>query len=296
VQPVQKAVGLWTRWQSARLMQKRFESVFTIPEERRPAAPIVQAIKGHVRLEDVRFHYPSESEDLLRGVSLTVEPGSRVALTADNGSGKTTLLRLIHGSQKPTAGRILIDGIHIDQYDRDALLRDGIAYVPQRGELLRGTILENLTMFRPELRKDALRIASELGLDTVVYRMAQGYYTRVGEGATDQLPRGVTQRIAVTRALAAKPRILLFDEANAAMDGPGDEMLRQYFENMGRDCTLIMVTLRPSLQRLADTLYRLEKGVLRSEATERNALPPKPVLAPSLTEAEIAALAERRPA
>ena len=263
LQPVQKAVGLWTRWQTAKLMRARFETIFQLPLEPRAEAPVVQPIRGQVDLKGVVFKHAADAEPLFNGLDLHIRPGERIAIGGDNGCGKSTLLRMLHGSIAPTEGEILLDGIPIQQHERDHLMRsDGIAFIPQRGELLRGTILENLTMFRPDRRKEALRLAGVMGLDEVVYRLAHGYHTRVGDGSTDILPRGVVQRVAVIRALVSRPRVLLFDEANAAMDGPGDERLRQYFESMSRDTTLIMVTLRPSMQRLADKVLRIEGGKL----------------------------------
>ncbi len=276
LQPVQKAVGLWTRWQTARLMRQRFDTVFDLPQEPRAADTVIRPIVGEVELRDVVFR-PAEGEPaLFDGLNLKVEPGERVAIGGDNGSGKSTLLRLIHGSIGPESGEVLLDGIPVAAHQRDHLLREGgIAFVPQRGELMRGTILENLTMFRADRRRDALKLASALGLDAVIYRLAHGYHTRVGDGSGDILPRGVIQRIAVLRALVAKPRVLLFDEANASMDGPGDEALRQFLETMSRDTTIIMVTLRPSLQRLADRMLRIEDGRLVQAAA-----PAAPVAAP----------------
>ncbi|MBI2240796.1 MAG: ATP-binding cassette domain-containing protein [Magnetospirillum gryphiswaldense] len=285
LQPVQKAVALWTRWQTAKLMRARFETVFELPSEPRVENLVRQPVVGAVEMRDVVLRHGADAEPLFNGLNLVVKPGERVAIGGDNGSGKSTLLRLLHGSIAPTEGQVLLDGVPIIGHERDHLLRsDGIAFIPQRGELLRGTILENLTMFRPERRKEALRLAGILGLDEVVYRLAQGYHTRVGDGSSDILPRGVVQRVAVIRALVARPRVLLFDEANAAMDGPGDERLRQYFESMGRDTTLIMVTLRPSMQRLADRVLRIEGGTLVA------AVPPQAPAAPvAETEAKVSA-------
>ncbi|WP_173974011.1 peptidase domain-containing ABC transporter [Magnetospirillum sp. LM-5] len=275
LQPIQKAVGLYTRWRQALMMRDRFETIFTLPGEPRPAAPVIQPLKGKIELKDVHFNAGPEAEPLFTGLNLSVEPGERIAIGGENGGGKSTLLRLIHGSIAPHQGQVLLDGIAVGDFDRDHLLRqDGVAFIPQRGELLRGTILENLTMFRADRRKDALRLASVLGLDDVIYRLANGYHTRVGDGSSDILPRGVIQRVAVVRSLVSRPRILLFDEANAAMDGPGDERLRQYFESMSRDTSLIMITLRPSLQRLADRMYRIDQGRLVEAAVP--VAPPQP--------------------
>lgn len=276
LQPVQKAVGMWTRFQTARLMRTRFASVLELPAEPRPAQPAPAALKGGVTLRNVRFGYGVEGDELFRGLDLEVRPGERVAIAGDNGSGKSTLLRMILGAAQPAEGEVLLDGLPVSAYDPEALRAGPIAYVPQYSELFRGTIMDNLTMFRPRLRKQALAIAKDLGLDEVVYRLPGGYDTRIGEGSTEALPRGVTQRIAVVRALAANPRIVLFDEANASMDGPGDDQLRRYLENLDRDCTMILVTLRPSLQKLADRVLVLKDHHLEPKAPTPSAPAPLP--------------------
>lgn len=281
LQPIQKAVGLWTRWQTAIMMRQRFATIFEMPTEPQPESPVIRPVIGALELKNVRWRPAAEAEELFQGIDLSVRPGERIAITGDNGSGKSTLIRLLHGSLAPTGGEVLLDGLPVTEYDRDHLLRShGIGMIPQRGELLRGTILENLTMFRRDRRRAALDLASELGLDDVVYRLAHGYHTRVGDGASDLLPRGVIQRVAVVRALVAQPRVLLFDEANAAMDGPGDERLRQHFESLSRDVTLIMVTLRPSLQKVADRVLRLDGGRLRPSTPPPQALPITPAAVP----------------
>lgn len=276
LQPVQRAVSLWSRWESARIMRDRFATVFELPSEPRAAKPVASLISGRIAFEGVGLRAGGDGDTLFSNLDLSVAPGERLAIGGDNGSGKSTLIRLIHGSLPPSEGRILLDGIPVGEYDRDTLLRShGIAMVPQRGELLRGTVLENMTMFRRERRKIALDLASALGLDDVIYRLANGYNTRVGDGATDLLSRGAVQRVAVVRALASQPRILLFDEANAAMDGPGDEKLRHLFERLPKDMTLVMVTLRPSLQKIADRVLRIEGGRLVPVPPTPQAVPPR---------------------
>lgn len=289
LQPVQKAVAMWTRFQTARLMRERFASVLELPSEARPAqaAPAVQ--EGAVSLRNVSFGYGAEGAELFQGLNLEVKPGERVAIAGDNASGKSTLLRLILGAVAPGQGEVLIDGRPVSEYDPETLRGGPVAYVPQYSEMFRGTILDNLTMFRPHLRKQALAIAKDLGLDEVVYRLPGGYDTRVGDGSTEALPRGVTQRIAVVRALAPGPRVVLFDEANASMDGPGDEQLRNYLENLDRHCTMILVTLRPSLQKMADRVLVLKGRQLEPKAPTPQAPAPAPSDAPTVAMGRAAA-------
>ena len=128
-------------------------------------------------------------------------------------------------------------------------------YLPQEGVLFNGTLIENLTMFREDKVDDAMEMSRLLGLDSVVSLMPQGYDTPVGDGAGDKMPRGIKQRVAIARALVDKPKILLFDEANAALDGSGDAMLRGLFERLRGRVTLVLVTPRPSMLKLSDRIY-----------------------------------------
>lgn len=163
-----------------------------------------------------------------------------------------------------------MDGMDLNELDPSSVRRK-IGYLPQHGVLFNGTILENLTMFKPELEDKALRMARLLGLDDVVARMPLGYDTQVGNGAYDSLPRGIKQRVAIARALMVDPVVLLFDEANAAMDSAGDRVLTEFLEQARGKRTLILVSHRPSLLKMADEIYDLNNGALQ----KREPQPPR---------------------
>lgn len=267
--PVQRAVGIWTRLQTITLMRQRAEDAFREVEEmqavaaRRPAHPAAAptAIKGALSLRDVRFRYLEDGPDILDGVSLEVAPGECIGVLGTNGSGKSTLLDLLRGTIEPTSGEALVDGLPPWAHDVDVLRRD-IAYLPQRAHMFRGSILDNITMFRPELRHEAEEVVDDLGLDRLFAAMPNGWNTRIADGAADALPGGIRQRIAIARALITRPKVILFDEANMSIDGPGDDALRAALERRRGSTTMVLVTLRPSLLKLADRRYELVKGRL----------------------------------
>ncbi len=270
LQPLQRAVGLWTRFQTVRLARGRLREIFRLPQEAVPANPVTDPIQGAIRMRGVRFRYADDLPDVMTGIDLDVAPGECVGIAGSNSSGKSTLLGLMMGTLKATEGEILIDGQPIDRRDPFALKHGGIAYLPQRGELFQGSILENVTMFRGEHTDEAVRVARLLGLDEVVAKLPFGYDTRVGDAAHESLPRGIRQRIAIARALVGEPRIVLFDEANTAVDGAGDAYLRLTLERLKGSSTLILVTPRPSLLRLANRVFGLQDGRL----VPRNTAPP----------------------
>lgn len=263
MQPLQRAVALWTRLQGLKLAEERAEQIFRLPQNPVPEAPYVAVCQGAVELRDVHYGYDGGEKPLFGGISLRVEPGECVGISGTNGSGKSSLLGLIRGTLAPTSGQVLIDDVPVSQWDPRSLAMEGIGYLPSEAALFRGTLLDNLTMFRKELRRPALDAAHLLGLDEVVATMPQGFLTKVPDGASDAMPRGIRQRIAVARVLALRPRIILFDEANTAMDGAGDERLRQALEGMKGSTTMILVTLRPSLLKLAERRFEIAGGTLR---------------------------------
>lgn len=271
--PLQKALGVWTRFQTFLLARERLDEIFKLPEEAAAGLPKLESARGRLQLENVSFRFNDKSPDVISDASITIEEGECVAILGGNGSGKTTLLTLMQGALRPRSGRLLLDGEDVTGFDPQSV-RDKIAYLPQMGVLFQGSILQNITMFRPELDDVAVETAALLGLDEVVSTMPMGFDSNVGDGAYDSLPRGIKQRIAIARALVNNPRIVLFDEANTAVDSAGDNFLRVWLERAKGKRTLVLVTHRPSLVKLADRSFDLDHGrlTLRGGQEERPAL------------------------
>lgn len=276
--PIQKALGVWTRFQTFVLARGRLEKLFALEPEAPAGLPKMPPPKGRLELQAVSFKFGDKLPEVIHEASITVEEGECVAIAGGNGSGKTTLLALMQGALRPTAGRVLVDGVDITSYEPQSV-RDQIAYLPQSGVLFQGTILQNITMFRPEFDDIAVETAGLLGLDEVVATMAYGFDTPVGDGAYDSLPRGIKQRIAIARALVHNPRIVLFDEANTAVDSAGDNFLRVWLERAKGKRSLVLVTHRPSLVKLADRVFDLEGGHLAPKPP-RDDRPPMALTAP----------------
>ncbi len=272
--PVQKALGIWTRFQTIRLARTRLNEIFQLQMESQAGLPRLPPVAGRVQMDGVRFRYSEKTPEILQGLSVDIAAGECVAIGGGNGSGKSTLLALMIGALRPSAGRVLLDGYDLAEVD-PMNVKSQVAYLPQSGTLFQGSILENITMFRPELTERAHEAAGRLGLDDVVKTMALGYDTRVGDGAFDALPRGIKQRIAVARALVCQPRVVLFDEANTGVDGVGDQYLKTCLEELKGRCTLILVTHRPSLVKLADRAFDFKDGLLteRKQVTQAPAAP-----------------------
>ncbi|MEO5373768.1 MAG: ABC transporter transmembrane domain-containing protein [Alphaproteobacteria bacterium] len=261
MQPLMRAIGIWTRLQTIRLASERLRQIFAMRPEAPPGLPPLPDIQGAVEVENVSLRYSDKGPDVLRNITLHLEPGECVGIAGGNSSGKSSLLGVLVGVLAPTEGRVLVDGNDIRSFDRSTF-KHSVAYMPQNGELFQGTLLDNITMFDPSLHDEAVRAARSLGLDDVVASMPFGYETRIGDSAMDTLPRGIKQRIAIARALIYHPRIVLFDEANTAIDRAGDDYLRVALERLKGVSTMVLVTHRPSLLRLADKVYDLQDGHL----------------------------------
>ncbi|MEW5728023.1 MAG: ABC transporter transmembrane domain-containing protein [Pseudomonadota bacterium] len=277
--PLQKALGVWTRFQTFILARERLRKLFAMPREAPLDLPKLPKVQGRLELRDVSFRYDDKSPMIIDGASIAVEEGECVVISGGNGSGKTTLLALMQGAMQPSSGTVLVDGRDVTGFEPQSV-RDQIAYLPQSGVLFQGTILQNITMFRPEFDEVAVETAALLGLDEVVATMAMGFDTPVGDGAYDSLPRGIKQRIAISRALVNNPRIVLFDEANTAVDSAGDNYLRVWLERARGKRTLVLVTHRPSLVKLADSVYDLERGRLVKRAPREAVQAAAPALLP----------------
>ena len=199
---------------------------------------------------------------VLRNINLRLEPGKAIAIRAEgNRNGRTTLIQLMAGELVPTSGSIKL-GDHNLADLAPATRSKALTYLPSKGAVLKGTILENITMFRPRRTQVALELSRRLGLDHIAARLPRGYETVVGDSDSDIMSQGVLQRISLVRGLAPQPLFVLFDEANSAIDSAGDVELRKILEETKAKAGLILISHRPSLLKLADETYALINGQL----------------------------------
>lgn len=263
-QPVLRALGLWTQLQSLDLARRKLADIRSTemppaPIDDRPRQPISGALTASGLV-----YSDGDGRTLLDGLRLSVEAGEMVTIAGASGSGKSTLLALLAGDLMPEAGAVSYDGETIAT--GGAAIRRQIAVVPQNARLFAGTLLENLTFFEESGAFDrALAAAEALGLDQDVQRLPGGWDTRVGEGIADELPASLCQKVAIARAIGRHPRILMLDESNSALDGAADARLRDALSDLRGRTTIVMVTLRPSFQRLADRHFVLVHGRLDQE-------------------------------
>ncbi|MEZ5648048.1 MAG: ATP-binding cassette domain-containing protein [Alphaproteobacteria bacterium] len=263
LQPVLRGFGFLTAYQAINLSRKRVDHMLKLPSESQSGHRELPQYNGEVTFEGVRFGYADR--EIIGGIDLRVTPGEVISISGENGAGKTTLLLLAMGLIQPVAGRVLYDGQDIAALDPGSL-RKHVAYLPQNGVMFQGTILENLTMFQGgDAVDEAMHFSRLLGLDQIINRLPRGYDTPIGGGSNEILPGGARQRIAIARALIGRPKLILFDEANTSLDSASDEFLKNTLLYLKGRHTMILVSHRPSLLRLADRSFILTNGRLVSQ-------------------------------
>ncbi len=260
VQPVIRALGLWTRFQSIQVAEEKLAELDKYAPRLSAEAAGPEPFK-QLQFERVSFRFSGEGRHLLQDMSLSVRPGEIIGIRGKNGSGKSTLLRLMMGALEPTLGRVLINGQDIAKTGSEKWRQD-IAYLAQRPVLFDGSVMENITMFCDDQTDEALAIAKTLGLDKVFARYPEGFDTQIGARAVSNLPGGVGQRVAAARALLRRPKLILFDEANAAMDNTGDNLLREALLLHQVNAAIVLISYRPSLLAIATSRFDLEDGRL----------------------------------
>jgi subfamily B ATP-binding cassette protein MsbA len=228
------------------------------------ASPIGK-IRGEIEFDNVTFQY-EDAQQILKGVSLRIEPGQTVALVGATGSGKSTLLGLIARFYDPSSGRVLIDGKDLRRVKQRSL-RDQISIVPQDTTLFHGPIWENIAYGKPNATRDEIVRAAELAnVDEFVDHMPEGYDTLVGErGVT--LSGGQRQRIAIARAIIRNTPILLLDEPSSGLDAASEKLVFEALDRLIADKTSIIVAHRLSTIRRADLIVVIGDGEVLESGT-----------------------------
>jgi ATP-binding cassette subfamily B protein len=224
-------------------------------------------LRGEVELDAIHFRYPSRPEvEVLRGISLRVRPGERVALVGASGAGKSTIVSLLLRYFDPESGTIRLDGRPASDYPL-ATLRGQMAVVPQEVMLFGGTIGENIAYGRPGATTEEIEAAARrANAHEFIARLPDGYATRVGERGV-QLSGGQRQRIAIARAILRDPAILLLDEATSALDAESERLVLEALDRLMEGRTAIVIAHRLSTVRGADRIFVLDQGQVVESGT-----------------------------
>jgi ATP-binding cassette subfamily B protein len=237
-----------------------------------PGARAIGRSRGAIAFENVRFIYAAgkdgNSQPVLTGIDLDIQPGSILGIVGPPGSGKTTLLNLIPRLYDVSGGRILLDGEDIRSIKlRD--LRAQLAFVPQEPFLFAGSIRQNITLGYPELDDRALvSAADQAAVHNTITAFPNGYDTIVGEKGII-LSGGQKQRIALARALLHAARILVLDDPISQVDLDTGNRMVATFRAMAGERTILIASHRLSAIRFADTIIALENGRIIERGTHR---------------------------
>ncbi len=264
--PVTTLIQFMEQYQDGVTGFRRFLEVMDAePEQDAPGAVALPPVKGDIELRDVRFAY-DESKGVLKGLSLTVKAGQKVALVGPSGGGKTTLCHLIPRFYEVEDGNIYIDGTDINAVTRDSLRRQ-IGIVQQDVFLFDGTIRDNILYGRGDASEaQMIAAAKRANIHDYVMTLEKGYDTEIGERGV-RLSGGQKQRISIARFFLKDPAVLILDEATSALDNTTEILIQESLDELCRGRTTLVVAHRLSTVRNADVIVVIADGKILEQGT-----------------------------
>jgi ABC-type multidrug transport system fused ATPase/permease subunit len=219
-----------------------------------------------VRFDDVAFSY-DDSRDVLSGVHLRIARGDAVAVVGPSGAGKSTLASLLMRIRQPTAGTVLVNGVPATEYALGDYLRR-VAYVPQDGQLIAGSIAENIRFLRQGISDAAVReAAAAAGIAREIETELGGYDALIGQ-RLDAVSGGQRQRIVLARALATRPDVIVLDEPTSALDLASEDLVQRSLAALRGSVTVVLVAHRPSTIAICDRIVTVKDGRVRERSVE----------------------------
>lgn len=263
MQPVQKALALWAKYQDFTLARDKIEELFNTPQKAVRAREHTRSVEpdGQLELRNVSFRYGDRGPLVLENVNLGMKRGDVILLSGAHGAGKSTLLNLIAGIYSATEGEIILDGENIDSYPSEVLPRH-VGYIRTHSLIFRGTIRDNITCFGQTSEAQAREVAALLSVDKDVARLPGGFDTFLSGNNSDSIPPGLKQRIAMVRVLATKPRLIIFDNADRLLDKDGYAMIYSLLARLKGKASMILISDDRNIRSLAGRSYRIENGTL----------------------------------
>lgn len=228
----------------------------------------LDAPKGVVKYDNVAFAYPGADENVLENISFEAKPGQTTAIIGSTGCGKSTLVQLLPRFYDVTEGSITIDGQDIRDLTMESV-RQNIGFVPQKGILFSGTIASNIRFGAPDASDEDVKLAAEIAqASDFIEEKEHGYDSAVAQGGGN-VSGGQKQRLAIARAIARKPKILIFDDSFSALDFKTDVAVRKALGEHVNDSTVFIVAQRVSTILSADQILVLDEGTIVGKGTHK---------------------------
>ena len=259
---------------SLNAMNRLLEIIDARPDVVEPEKPVpLGEVKGKVEFRNVSFSY-EKNRKVIDGISFVIEPGRMIGIVGHTGAGKSTLANLLIRLYDVEDGGIYIDDVNIKDIAFSELRRN-ISIVSQETYLFMGTIMENIRYARPDATEDEVIDAAKIaGAHDFIMKLPDGYSTRVGVGFKD-LSGGERQRVSIARAILRNPKILILDEATAAMDTETERQIQSALERLVEGRTTIVIAHRLSTLRDADKLIVVENGKMPEFGTHKELIESK---------------------
>ena len=259
----------------AEVAAERVEEVITCPtsinDPASPKLPAASAPRGELTFRDVSFQYPDARADVISGVNFTTHAGQMLGIIGSTGSGKSTLVQLIPRLYDVTGGSISLDGIDVRDMTLSEL-RHRIGYIPQQGRLFSGTVESNLKFAGDMVSDDDMRQAARIAqAEDFIAEREGGYDSPISQGGSN-ISGGQRQRLAIARALAKKPEVVVFDDSFSALDYKTDARLREELAKNVTDAALVVVAQRIATIMHADQIIVLDDGHVVGTGTHEELL------------------------
>ncbi len=250
---------------SAKRIQEILDTNMSIQDPAQPQA-FDEGRRGVVEFRDVSFRYPGAEEDMLSHISFTARPGQTTAILGGTGSGKSTLINLVPRFYDVTEGSVLVDGVDVREASLKGL-RDRIGYVPQKGVLFTGTVMENLTFGATQIPEERAKASARVAqAEGFVLEREGGYDGDIAQGGSN-VSGGQKQRLSIARAIAKDPEIYIFDDSFSALDFKTDAAVRGALAKEARGATQMVVAQRISTVMYAEQILMLDEGRLVGKGT-----------------------------
>jgi ATP-binding cassette, subfamily C, bacterial LapB len=262
LQPLQQSASFWIKLPAIKHAHREIVDIENMEKDIQDQETSAQPhdLEGEFKLKNLSFKYQNTENWILNDINLDIPAKSMIGITGPSKNGSTTLIMLMMGLLRADKGDVYLDGYPIQKLSRQAL-EGKMQYLPRNGVLFKGSIIDNITSFKPNRQSLALSTATMLGLDPLIAALPQGYETLVDSRAKVSIE--IIHRINLARSLVCRPRILIIDKTTVTMDRRSEQIFLDLVHKLRSICTIIVVSQWPYLLGLCDSVYELKDTSLK---------------------------------